>query len=509
MLGCYKRLATQYSAVDSEAQDRAREEAVSQEHEVIRETLRRLGLRLRLVRAVVACLRFSVVGLGVAAVSLAAKGLFPAHATTVAVASLAGLAFLGALYGLAAPAPLDRVARLADRRLNLKERLTSAVEHLDDRQPEDFVRAQLVDAATHARSLQPARVFPLRLPSDSRLLLPAAALVAALALLPPIPLRLPFGETPEAREKTAAPAEPEAEKALRQKLATPALPKDLFPKGTEQQVQRGPLSPRDQQGDMSASFRDTKLGDRRPDFGSFIKQGDDRLKLLARPESLPDLSRDYTQNPYQVMIRRMQDQLKSGRMQGLSWEQIERLLSELGQSQQRMGSGDIPDELRDELQREAAASPNKMLSALSRALNRLRDREESSRGKGKNLREAPGNARGAGKGEGQGEGTGSDEGAPGGSLPGTGVSPQAEGDPTQRIGGEKQEAQLEGDSREGQTESYDTNLSGPGAQNASRLQYLDVLSRYRKMMEEALAKEPIPLNYREQVKEYFQSLEAR
>jgi hypothetical protein len=36
-----------------------------------------------------------------------------------------------------------------------------------------------------------------------------------------------------------------------------------------------------------------------------------------------------------------------------------------------------------------------------------------------------------------------------------------------------------------------------------------VLSQYRKMMEEALAKESIPLDYRTQVKEYFQALEER
>jgi hypothetical protein len=204
----------------------------------------------------------------------------------------------------------------------------------------------------------------------------------------------------------------------------------------------------------------------------------------------------------------MQEQLKSGRLQGLTWEQIERLLSELGQHQQRAGAGDMPDDLGDELQREAAASPDKMLSALARALNRLRDREAAARGKGQNLREAPGGAeRGAGKAD--GEGIGQDEGSRGGSQAGTGASPQPTGDPSQRIAGEKQDAQLEGELREGRTESYDTNLSGPGAQNPSRLQYLDVLSRYRKMMEEALAKEPIPLNYREQVKEYFQSLEAR
>ncbi|HTU00817.1 MAG TPA: hypothetical protein VMG58_03335, partial [Candidatus Sulfotelmatobacter sp.] len=69
------------------------------------------------------------------------------------------------------------------------------------------------------------------------------------------------------------------------------------------------------------------------------------------------------------------------------------------------------------------------------------------------------------------------------------------------------DATLEGEARSGRTESYDTNLSGPGARNRSHLPPLSVFSQYRRMMEEALTKEPIPFNYREQVKTYFQSLE--
>ena len=75
--------------------------------------------------------------------------------------------------------------------------------------------------------------------------------------------------------------------------------------------------------------------------------------------------------------------------------------------------------------------------------------------------------------------------------------------------GDKQDSSLEGDAREGRTEAYDTNLSGLGAQNPSRLPYLDLFSQYRKQMEETLTKEPIPFSYREQVKEYFKALEPR
>lgn len=475
--------------------------------DLIRVTLASLARRLRLVRAVSAGLRFLLVGLLLALVPLLLKGLFPRGGPLAALGVAGGLTLFGLLYGLLARLPPLHVARLADGRLDLKERLTSAEDHLGLPDPPDVVRAQLADTAARLREIRGAQAFPLSPPPEARWLAPVVAAVLALAFLPPLPLRFPAagGETTVREAKEAEGDEPE--RPLERRLAAPPRPEDLLPKGQERQVQRGPLSSRDHPGDLAAVFRDTKMSQQRPDFGSFIKQGDERLKLLARPESLPDLQRDFTQSPYQVMIRRMQEQLRAGRLQGLTWEQIERLLSELGQSGQRFGGSGAPEDFLGEFEGQATGSPDKMLDALARALNRLRDREESARGRGRNLRQAPGRQRGAGQGLGE-EGRGED-GLPGGSLPGKGKSLQIQGDATPRIGGDKQDSMLEGELREGQMEGYDTNLSGLGAENASRLPYLDVMSRYRKLMEEALTKEPIPLNYREQVKQYFQSLETR
>lgn len=483
-------------------------------HELIRTTLCSLSRRLRLVRALAASVRFLMVGLVLAVVPLLAKGLFPTTGPLVAAGLTGGLALLGILYGALAPLPASHAARLADRRLNLKERLTSAHEHLSDAKPgmadgTDMARALLAETGACLREIHPQGAFPLRLPPEARWVAPVAALVLALFLLPPLPLRLPAtgGDSSDRDAKTE---EGQArEKPLEQKLATPAAPDKLFPKTMEHEVQRGPLSSREQTGDLAAVFQDTKMSQQRPDFGSFIKQGDERLKLLARPESIPDLSRDFTQSPYQVMIRRMQEQVRSGRMQGLSWEQIERLLSEMGQGAQRFGGSGLPDDLMSELEREGGGSSDKMMDALSRALNRLRDRDQAGRGKGQNLREAPGREQGSGQQQGEGEQGQGEEGGTGGSLPGTAKSLQTRGDPTPRIGGEKQDSTLEGDLREGPMEAYNTNLTGPGTQNPSRLPYMDVFSQYQKMMEETLTKEPIPFNYREQVKEYFRSLENR
>jgi hypothetical protein len=481
---------------------------------LIRTTLRSLSRRLRLARAVAAGVRFLMVGLALAIMPLLAKGLFPTAAPLVAAGLVGALALSGVLYGLLAPLPAARAARLADLRLNLKERLTSACEHLSAPTARmvggtDMARAQLAETALRLRVVHVQGAFPLRLPPEARWAAPMAALALALFLLPPLPLRLPTigGDSSDRDNKTEE--EQARENPLEQKLAMPTTPDKLFPRIQEHEAQRGPLSSREQMGDLAAVFQDTKMSQQRPDFGSFIKQGDDRLKLLARPESIPDLSRDFTQSPYQVMIRRMQEQVRSGRMQGLSWDQIERLLSEMGQSGQRFGSNGLPDDLMSELEREGGGSSDKMMDALSRALSRLRDRDEAGRGKGQNLRQTPDKQGGSGREQGEGEQGQGEDGSTGGSLPGTGKSLQTRGDPTPRIEGEKQDSVLEGDLREGQMEAYNSNLSGPGGQNPSRLPYMEVFSQYQKMMEETLTKEPIPFNYREQVKEYFRSLETR
>lgn len=476
--------------------------------ELIKRMLRSLARRLRLVRACAACIRFLVLGLALALVPLVLKGLYPAAGPAAALVLTASLTILGFLYGLLVRLSLPRVARLADQRLQFKERLTSAEEHLRLSEPDDVARAQMAETVARLQGIRPRAVFPLRLPREAAWAPPVAALALALALLPPLPLRLPT-RTDDPVTQEAKADEEARERGLEQKPTKPAPPNTQFAKGREQKAQRGPLSPRDHQGDLAAVFKDTKVSEQRPDFGSFVKQGDERLKLLARPDSLPDLSRDFTQSPYQVAIRRMQEQLRSGRLQGLTWDQIERLLSEMGQSQQGSGGSGLPDDLMGELGGDNEGSPDKMLSALSRALDRLRDKGGDSQAKGKGLKEASGGRDGKQQAQGEGDSDGREDGSAAGSLPGTERSLQTRGDSTPRITGQKQDSMLEGDLREGQTEAYNTNLSGGGAQNPSRLPFMDVYSQYKKSMEETLTKEPIPFNYREQVKQYFQSLEAR
>jgi hypothetical protein len=195
----------------------------------------------------------------------------------------------------------------------------------------------------------------------------------------------------------------------------------------------------------------------------------------------------------------------------LSKERMRQLLEEMnrmGRRGQPGGEGDFGQELMEGSEALEQGQMGRALDAMERALNKMRSMEERERG-GKGL-DGGRDRGGQGKdGRGRGGAEDPDMGEGEGSLPGKGTNPNWRGDPTERFAGSPIDMGVEGQARKGRKESYDTNMVGRGAQNPSRLPYMRVYSQYRKMMEDALAKESIPLDYRTQVKDYFQSLEER
>jgi hypothetical protein len=77
-------------------------------------------------------------------------------------------------------------------------------------------------------------------------------------------------------------------------------------------------------GDLSAIFKDTALSSQRPDFQSFLKKGDERLKLLEQADRLPDLQSDFTTSQYKMVFRKSKalssglrpDQISPQKLQG-------------------------------------------------------------------------------------------------------------------------------------------------------------------------------------------------
>jgi hypothetical protein len=425
---------------------------------------------------------------------------------------------IGAVYGFLMRVPAADAARLTDRGYGLQERVSTALECGDRPEAGDLTGALVADAIRRATDLPRRRVIGRRFPRVARLIPIPLALGLALALAPPIPV--PRGGLPNFSASSADDEEKKDERVG--KLELDERPRAARRDAAQPRVdvQERTLASRTgggvpgQPGDLSAIFRDTSLGRRAPDFNSFLKRGDERLKMLEQADRLPDLQRDFTGRQSKMVFQKakaLQGGLNPGQF---SPEKMRELLNEMERLGRRGGGesgfgGDISEgmEALDQGQHDRA------MQAMERALSKLRAMEESGRD-GKGLRGGREDDRRAGRGRDRGAGPGGmgDEGdfpEGEGSLPGRGKSPSAKGDPTQRLRGNPFDVGVEGEMRSGKKEGMDTNLVGKGMNMPSRLQYLGVVGQYRKMMEEAIAREQVPREYQEQVKGYFQSLDEK
>jgi hypothetical protein len=435
----------------------------------------------------------------------------------VALGVVAAGALLGILYGLLLRVPPADALGLADRAFDLKDRLATAHDLLARSERGPLVEAAIGDAEGHTRDIRLERAVPWRWPREMKLLPAPALVLAALPYLPPIPI-------PDVSMPNFTPA---AEEEKKPEAAGPAqaierpTPKKVEPvervemQDRDYQTRPNPENREHAKGDLAAAFKDTNVATKRPDFSSFLKQGDDRIRLLERLDSLPDLQRDFTQSQYKVMFRKSRSLLSGIDPRQLTPEKLRQLLDEMNRMGRRPGSGgggegDWGQEMMEGAEALDQGQMSRAMEAMDRALQKMRAQEERERG-GKGLQGGKDGQRGRDERGGAGR-PGEDEpdfGEGMGSLPGKGTNPGWRGDPTSRLGQNPLDLGVEGQMRRGRREAYDTNMLGKGAHNPSRLPSMSVVTQYRKMMEEALAKEAIPLDYRSQVRDYFQALEER
>ena len=481
-------------------------------------TISRLTRLIRRRRAVFYGVRGLAWSLGLAVVPVALRAMVGPWALPLAGGLAAGGALVGALYGILLRVPPVDALGVADRAFDLKDRLATAHDLLGRPERGPLADAAIADAEAHARQIALERTVPWRWPREAKLLPAPVLVLAILPYLPPIPL--PDVSMPSFTPATEEEKKPDA--AGPQQAVERPTPKktEKFERVEMQdrdyQTRPNPESREHAKGDLAAAFKDTNVATKRPDFSSFLKQGDDRIRLLERLDSLPDLQRDFTQSQYKVMFRKSRSLLSGIDPRQLTPEKLRQLLQEMGRMGRRPGSGgggegDWGQEMMEGAEALDRGQLDKAMEAMERALQKMRAQEERERG-GKGLQ--GGRDRGRGRdGERGGAGRpGEDEpdfGEGQGSLPGKGTNPGWRGDPSTRLGQNPFDIGVEGQMRKGRRESYDTNMLGKGAQNPSRLPSMSVVTQYRKMMEEALAKETIPLDYRSQVRDYFQALEER
>ena len=480
-------------------------------------TITRLTRLIRQRRALFYGVRGLVWGLGLAVVPVALRAMVGPWALPVAAGVAAGGALAGVLYGILLRVPPVDVLGLADRAFGLKDRLATAHDLLARPDRGELADAAIADAETHATQITLGRAVAWRWPREVKLLPAPVLLLAVLPYLPPIPIpdvSMP-SFTPAAEEEK----KPEAT-GPQQALERPAQKKSEKVERVEMQdrdyqTRPNPESREHTKGDLAAAFKDTNVATKRPDFSSFLKQGDDRIRLLERVDSLPDLQRDFTQSQYKVMFRKSRSLLSGIDPRQLTPEKLRQLLEEMNRMGRRPGSGSGgrgrlgPGD--DGRLRGARSGPD--------------GQGHGGDGAGPPEDAGPGRARPRGQGPPGREGNADGRRARAGRPPGRGRArlrrgagvparqgdePGLEGRPHEPAGPESLRHRGRGRSmRKGRRESYDTNMLGKGAQNPSRLPSMSVVTQYRKMMEEALAKEAIPLDYRSQVRDYFQALEER
>jgi len=477
--------------------------------------------QIRLRRAEFYGLRGLFWGAVVAVVPLVLKeplGLWSYAGAAILLIAGAGA---GALRGFLLKLPPAEAARLADRGYGLQDRVSTALEwgERPDRTP--IVDALVADAAARAEQLGARRIIPRRVPREAKFVPLPLLLGLALAAAPPIPLpqgRLPnFSVSRDEEEEKVKDRSGDLQQAERRQ----ATRRDPVQRAD---VQERNLAPRlggggqSQPGDLAAIFKDTSLGGRAPDFNSFLKKGDDRLRMLEQIDRLPDLQSDFTQSQTRMVFQKAKA-LRGGLdpNKKVSPEKLRELLNEmerLGRKGGGAGQGNWSGDVYEGMEALEGGQSDRAMEALERALNKMRSREERGRD-GKSLKggresDRRGSRRGNERGQGQG-GPGDEGDFPEGEglLPGRGKSGSPKGDPTARLRGNPFDVGVEGESRPGRKQGIDTNMLGRGAQMPSRMQYMGVLGQYRKMMEESIAREQVPRDFQTQVKEYFQSLDEK
>jgi len=264
-------------------------------------------------------------------------------------------------------------------------------------------------------------------------------------------------------------------------------------------------------GDLSAIFKDTALSSQRPDFQSFLKKGDERLKLLEQADRLPDLQSDFTTSQYKMVFRKSKALSSGLRPDQISPQKLRELLEEM-ERLGRKGGNNWSGDAMEGMEALEGGQPDRALDAMQRALDKMRAMDEAQRS-GKGLRGGRESDRsGRGRDRARGDGMGPEDqdfGEGEGLMPGKGRSNSPKGEATQRLRSTPYDVGVEGESRRGRKDGYDTNLTGRGGSMGSRLQYLGVVGQYRKQMEDAITREQVPRDFHDQIRSYFQSLDER
>src|SRR5947207_10897928 len=299
----------------------------------------------------------------------------------------------GAVFGALRRTPWADAARLADRAWGLEDRVATALEWAarPDRTP--LVDVLVADTVARVEQLEARMAARRVIPRDGRFLPVPLAIALLLALAPPVPL--PSGRLPDFSASAGQePTETRADAPLMEDKAKPLAKERLKPSAFEERDfatwaggTGGSMS-----GDLSAIFKDTALSSQRPDFQSFLKKGDERLKLLEQADRLPDLQSDFTASQYKMVYRKSKA-LTSGLRPDISPQKLKELLEEM-ERLGRKGGANWQGDAAEGMEAMEGGQTDRAMEAMQRALDKMRAQDEAGRS-GKNLKGGRESSRGA------------------------------------------------------------------------------------------------------------------
>ena len=472
--------------------------------------LRRVGREIRRRRAEYYGLRGAFWGAVAGVAVLLAKHALAGRAPWIAAGLMVLGVVAGIVYGATRRVRRGDVARVADRAFGLDDRVATTLEWAGrpDRTP--LVDSLVSDTVARVETLQIKRVVQRVIPREGQLLLFPVFAALVLMIMPPIPM--PSGRLPDFLSSSEEEREDRTGSSMLEET-TRQLAKDPLKRPSFEErdfAQRAGGSGATTTGDLSAIFKDTSLANARPDFNSFMKKGDERLRMLEQTDRMPDLQSDVTNSQYKMMYRKSKALTGGLRPDQISPQKLRELLEEM-ERLGRKGGGNWSGDAMEGMEALEGGQSDRAMEAMQKALDKMRAMDEAQRS-GKGLRGGREERGGRGKDRARGDGMGAEDqdfGEGEGLMPGKGRSNNPKGEATQRLRANPFDVGVEGESRQGRKEGYDTNLTGRGGTMASRLQYLGVIGQYRKQMEDAITREQVPRDFHDQIRNYFQSLDER
>src|SRR5207248_10607558 len=161
-------------------------------------------------------------------------------------------------------------------------------------------------------------------------------------------------------------------------------------------------------GDLSAIFKDTSLANQRPDFNSFMKKGDERLRMLEQTDRMPDLQSDFTNSQYKMVYRKSKALTGGLRPDQISPQKLRELLEEM-ERLGRKGGGNWSGDAMEGMEALEGGQSDRALEAMQKALDKMRAMDEQQRS-GKGLRGGRESERGGrGKDRSRGDGMGPED----------------------------------------------------------------------------------------------------